>query len=178
MKNKFNLLIFIPLILVGIFYTLFLYRKSGYIDRTQNNNDNNKLANLCPEKIEIPQGFYLQEPLNSFFGLTLKDGQGLICFVLLSPQYDQYRNNLGDEQIQINVYSGIKTNKDEIMKNDSIIRSMDIKSYKKYYRNSYGGQDAVIIFDKDDRIFQLIWRENSSTAVNKNVLDLVQKLQK
>lgn len=116
---------------------------------------------LCDFIIKLPDGYHIQEPTNSFFGNTeTKANKGQICKVILGPHYKMSHEGFLGEQIQINVYPTVFTDITELVKQEQDTKTDDylpIHAYK-FTRSSYGGEDEVLLFENNFRIYQIIWR--------------------
>ena len=134
-------------------------------------------VDLCPKKPILPSGYIFQTPMNSFFGLSLKDGQGKICDVILGPNFKATLEGFSGEQIQINSYSVAKTTLDQLVREDDGTEISKLNNLVRYKRSSYGGDDQILIFKSRNSIIQLIWRESGSMLeIESVVLDLATQL--
>lgn len=120
-------------------------------------------SDLCSFTLAIPENYRKQQPTNSFYGITLKDGQGTVCDVLLGPNYNNQYEGFTGEQVQINAYASSQTNIKEILFADSAKNIKEKDFYTRYTRPSYGGEDEVMLIKKENIIYQLIWRNNTDT---------------
>lgn len=131
----------------------------------------------CPKRVTLSKEYRYQEPLNSFFGLTLKDGQGKVCEVILGPTYAASHEGFSGEQIQINSYAMAQVTSDQLMKEDRGAEISRLEGRLLYRRPSYGGYDHVLVFQTSSSLLQLIWREAATkNQLEKVVLDLATKI--
>ena len=180
-KGK-NLWIQWTLGLVVILLIVFLYiNKNNFYQNNKLNLPSPTdidLSNLCPKNLKIPNGYNEQNPINSFYGITLKKGEGKICQVLLGPNYKIGYEGFSGEQIQINVYSKELTTLEKIRSEDSLESDHSTESFIRYTKHSYGGNDEVILINGKNTIFQIIWRVESSDAkVTNTALEIAEELQ-
>jgi hypothetical protein len=133
-------------------------------------------TDLCDVSPILPVGYKYQEPLNSFYGLTYKEGDGQICKVILGPNYKNGHEGFTGEQIQINVYSTDKTKSEDILSDEyRIISTVQLKGYKLYRKDSYGGENLIILLEKNNKIYEIIWRNNPQNidGVIKQIVDQI-----
>lgn len=174
----FVLFIILPIIafLFGI-----KYQEIVSISKQQNitiNNKSNLLLSptvintinekeLCNSTIKLPTGYFYQNPINSFFGWTHTKTQKVeVCNIILGPHYKSSYEGFSGEQIQINAYPTAFTDITELVKQDSKTDDyLPIHAYK-FTRSGYGGEDEVLIFENNLRIYQIIWRNEPNNLDN------------
>lgn len=177
MRNKY---IYLVSVVVFILTTSILLRKyhnhnnSKPINQNiQSDNDNQTLdlSEICPQII-LPENYKYQEPINSFFGITIKGNIGKICSVILGPNYKQGYEGFSGEQIQINAYPKIRVTAKKILEVESqqILNKENFDKYIQYEKSSYGGKDQIIVFENDTTTYQIIWRE---TLANQNIDNVI-----
>lgn len=136
-----------------------------------------KSSDLCNYNLTIPTNYNKQVPLNPFYGITLFEGQGKVCDVLLGPNYKSGYEGFSGEQIQINVYDRSKTDLEEIYKTD---RAYDIDKSNnqiQYKQPSYGGVNTCILIAKEEVIYKIIWRNNeNSIDIDETALEIANEL--
>ncbi len=119
---------------------------------------------LCDFTIKLPDGYHIQEPTNSFFGNTeTKANKGQVCKVILGPHYKPLYEGYSGEQIQIDVYPAYLTDITELLRhaNEKTDSYLPIHAYY-YSRASMGGEDKVLVFENNFRIYEIFWRNEPS----------------
>ena len=121
--------------------------------------------------LDIPSGYKDQTPINSFFGTMAIAGQGTVCRMLLGPTYKAQHEGFTGEMIQISMYAispDTDRSKLDALKKEPqvtpmphyIIDNPSINAYR-FSRDSYGGRDQVVIFEKYNSVYEIIWRSET-----------------
>lgn len=131
---------------------------------------------VCPARIKLPNGYRYQTPLNSFYGLTLKDGEGKVCDVILGPNYKSGYEGFSGEQIQINAYRLSGVTPEMILAKDGGTLISNSPNQLRYTRAGYGGDDEIIISANPSTHIQMIWRAGGTTSLEPLLLSLLKQI--
>lgn len=124
-------------------------------------------ADLCNFILDLPSGYYYQNPINSFYGnRSTTTGKGNICKVILGPKYKAQYEGFSGEQIQINAYSTNSTQIGELIQGAATTDEyLPLHGYR-FTRPSYGGEDEVLVFENNYVLYEIVWRNNPENIEN------------
>lgn len=160
LSKTLALALFVALPFIGFVLGMKYQQLLGPTNASQTTNADAPQSDACNLSLNLPSGYHFQNPINSFYGYThTKSGAVRVCQVILGPNYKNGPEGFTGEQIQINAYPVAKTSLDELTSPPTANFSVKagLNGYK-FTRDSRGGQDEVLVFQKDDSYYQIIWR--------------------